>query len=430
MKDPIFLRRSDLLSLDDASYWKGMLYQVTKVGLELEVAPPKGLDRPDFETDVTTALAPSGTFNDLGLNGVLDVGKEHCGIEIRIIGRQPHFRSLQKQLSTIMGTLLQKGARARSTCGLHFHLLTPGLAEPVPEIILANLWNLVRRYSPELRFLTSCGESRGAMCRRENFTSHKEMIQHSPATERMRDIQKALKESDIVPQHQNFFNLEHVQFNDSGAISDFHLEFRFLDADLSATSVTAKIFLMLAMMLKAVDFSQYGVIHVGKIVPWRRKTYLLGILNNNKGALATSDTSELTDEMIEELRRGCRELLDLLSPVFESFENNPSLEVLNCLAEQPISLLRCSGYDWTDIENLLSKRAALDDFGLDETDRKLMQYIEVGEWSGMSSLESWEWCASRELYLTPQSLEQRLARLKELRGLRWDTARGAVLFTR
>jgi hypothetical protein len=82
------------------------------------------------------------------------------------------------------------------------------------------------------------------------------------------------------------------------------------------------------------------------------------------------------------------------------------------------------------IESLLSKRAALDDFGLDETDRKLMQNIEVGEWTGMSSLESWEWNASRELYLTPQDLERRLARLKELRGLRWDAARGALLFTR
>jgi hypothetical protein len=430
MKDPIFLRRTDLLSLDDASYWKGLLYQVTKIGLELEVAPPKGVERPTFEAAVNQVLAPSGTLDFLGVNGVLDVATEHCGVEIRIIGRQPHFRSQQKQLASIMNALIQQGSRARSTCGLHFHLLTPGLAEPVPEIILANLWNLVRRYSPELRFITSCGETRNGLCRRQNFTSHMEMVQLSPATLSMSEIKKALKESDLVPEHQNFFNLQHAQFNEAGDVSDFHLEFRFLDADLSPTSVNAKIFLILALLLKSVDLSQYGVIHVGKIVPWRRKEHLLNILNNNNGALATSDTSALTDAMIEELRQGCRELLDLLAPVFERFENNPSLEVLNYLAEQPISLLRCAGYDWLHIENLLSKRAALDDFGLDETDRKLMQNIEVGEWTGMSSLESWEWNASRELYLTPQDLERRLARLKELRGLRWDAARGALLFTR
>ncbi len=430
MKDPIFLRRNDILLLDAASYWKDLLYQVAKIGLELEVATPKGCDRPTFETTLTELLAPSGTLSSLGVNGVLDIAKEHCGVEIRIIGRQPHFRALQRQLLVIMNALLQQGARARSTCGLHFHLLTPGLAEAVPEIILANLWNLVRRYSPELRFLTSGGDARNALCRRQNFTSHLEMIQHSPATMRMPEIKQTLKESELVPEHQNFFNLEHVQFNPQGAVTDFHLEFRFPDADFSPTSVTAKTFLFLAMLLKSVDLSQYGVIHVGKIAPWRRKTYLLGILNNNNGELATSDTSALTDAMLQELRQGCQELLDLLTPVFERFDDNPSLEVLHYLAEQPVSLLRCAGYNWLEIESLLSKRAVLDDLGLDETDRKLMQCIELGESTHVISIKSWKWSVSSELYLTPQDLERRLGRLKDLRGLRWDTAQGTLLFTR
>ena len=42
----------------------------------------------------------------------------------------------------------------------------------MPEIILANLWNLTRRYAPELRFITSAGECREALCRRRNYTSH------------------------------------------------------------------------------------------------------------------------------------------------------------------------------------------------------------------------------------------------------------------
>mgnify|MGYP001022583187 CR=1 FL=1 len=428
MKEPIFLRRSDILSLEQARYWKYLLYQVTKIGLELEVAPPKGCDRPTFEESVNRLLIPSGTLNSLGINGVLDISKEHCGVEIRIIGRQPHYRSLQRQLTTIMNALLQQGSRARSTCGLHFHILTPGLAEPVPEIILANLWNLVRRYAPELRFLTSCGESRNALCRRRNYTSHLEMVRQSPATMHMHEIQQALKTSDLVPEHQNFINLEHLQFDQSGAVTDFHLEFRFPDADLSPTSVTAKTFLFLGLLLKAVDLSQYGVIHVGKIVPWRRKVYLLGILNNNDGNLATSDTSSLTEEMIEELRQGCLELLDLLAPVFEHFEDNPSLDVLQFLADLPVSLLHCAGYQWGEIESLLAKRTEQDETGLDETDRKLMQTIELGEWTHMASVESWKWNTSRELYLTPQDLEHRLGRLADLRGLRWDARLGTMVF--
>jgi hypothetical protein len=246
----------------------------------------------------------------------------------------------------------------------------------------------------------------------------------------MSEIQRALKESDVVPEHQNFFNLENIRFTETGSISDFHLEFRFPDADLSATSVTAKAFLFLAMLLISVDLSQYGVIHVGKIVPWRRKTYLLGILNNNNGDLATSDTSALTDEMIAELCQGCQELLDLLMPIFDRLDENQPLEVLHYLAEQPISLMRCAGYDWQEIEALLSRRAAQDESGLDETDCKLMQYIELGEWTHVTSIESWKWNASRELYLTPQDLERRMARLKDLRGMRWDDVKGTVLFVR
>lgn len=430
MKDPIFLRRADLLSFEDAVYWKDLLYQVTKIGLELEVAPPKGMERPDFEAGVAAALAPSGSYERLGAWGVLDVAKEHCGVEIRIIGRQPHYRVLRRQLKGIFDVLIAQGARARSTCGLHFHLLTPGLAEPVPEIILANLWNLVRRYAPELRFITSCGEARQALCRRANFTAHTEMVRLSPATLRMAAIQQSLRHSETVPEHQNFFNLEHVLFTPEGDISDLHLEFRFADADLSPTAVAAKTFLFLALLLKAVDLSQYGVIHVGKIVPWRRKTFLLGILNNNNGALATSDTSALSDEMVAELTSGAQELLDLLSPVFERFEDNAALDILTYLAQQPVSLLRCAGYDWAGIETLLARRSSLDDSGLDETDRNLMRSIEVGEWAQMASQEAWLWNASRELYLTPQDLERRLTRLTNLRGLRWDAGRGTMLFTR
>lgn len=435
MKDPIILRRDDLLDPDQARYWKDLLYRVIKIGTELEVAPPKGADRPSFEAAVQEALLPSGSLDRLGANGVLDAAPEHCGIEVRVIGRHPHFGALQRQYVRIMHSLKDQGARTRPTCGLHFHLLTPGLAEPVPEIVLANLWNLTRRYAPELKYLTSGGESRAGLCRRRQHNSHLEMIWHSPGLMTMAQIQDKLKVSLMVPEHQNFLNLEHLGFAEAGGILPFHVEFRFPDADFSPTSVTAKTFLFLALALKCVDLSQYGVIHVGKIGPWRRKIELLNLLSNNDGNLATSNTSGLTDEIIEELRPGCYELLDLLSPAFERFEDgshlgeHPALAVLLALAQQPISLLRCAGYGWEDIESLLSERADLDEVGVDETDRRLMQRIELGEWSGLPSLESWQWQAARELHLTPQDLERRLGKLRALRGLRWDTRQGAMVFS-
>ncbi|MCK4449619.1 MAG: hypothetical protein KAX26_03400, partial [Anaerolineae bacterium] len=261
-------------------------------------------------------------------------------------------------------------------------------------------------------------------------------VKLTPGVMSMAEIQHHLRDSKRVPEHQNFINLEHVTFTEDGAVRDFHLEFRFPDADLSPTSIVAKTFLFLAMLLKAVEMSQYGVIHVGRIKEWRRKVELLDMLNNNDGKLATSDTSGVTPEVMDELRAGCRELLELLKPVFGRFarvacegsEDHPAFEVLNLLAETPLSLLRASGRDWREIEQLLSERAAVTSGEWDETDRRLSRLIELAELTGHTALEAWKWEAARELFLTPQELERRLERLDSWRGLKWDAELGTMVF--
>jgi hypothetical protein len=425
-----------VLDHDEAMYWKDLLYRTVKVGTELEFALPKGVRRDDFLPPLLKALCPSRDLLNLGAHGVYDVVFEHCGVEIQVIGRQPYYPALLDQYRTILEPLLEQGVRVRPTCGLHYHLLTVGLGEPVPEIVLANVWNLTRRYAPHLRFLTSGGDRPEALCRRRNHTSHLEMVRHTPGIHSMRQIQATLRESHRVPEHQNFLNLEHVTFTDDGAIKDFHLEFRFPDADLSPTSIVAKTFLFLAMVLKAVEMSQYGIIHVGRIRKWRRKVELLDLLSNNDGPLATSDTSRIAEGMVEELRVGTRELLELLKPIFGRFaratfdggEEHPAYEVLSLLAETPISLLRCSGRDWDEIEALLSERASLKPGWWDQNDRRLIRAIELAELTGHAEVESWKWEAARALFLTPQELDRRLDRLDGWRGLAWDHGLGTMVF--
>ncbi|MGC9400485.1 MAG: hypothetical protein ACP5HM_15300 [Anaerolineae bacterium] len=437
MKEPILFRRDDLLSHEAAMYWKDLLYRTVKIGTELEFALPKGVRKDDFFPELVETLKPSKDLNNLGEYGVFDVISEHCGIEIQVIGRQPYYPALVRQYHAILDPLLEKGVRARPTCGLHYHTLTIGLSEPMPEIILANVWNLTRRYAPHLRFLTSCGDRPEALCRHRTYTSHLEMVKHTPGSYTMQQIQQKLHTSKTVPEHQNFLNLEHVAFTENGAVKDFHLEFRFPDADIAPTSIVAKTFLFLAMLLKAVEMSQHGVIHVGRIQKWRRKVHLLDLLSNNDGNLATSDTSHVTAEVIEELRVGCRELLELLKPVFGRFarvsfeaqeEHHPAFEVLSLLAETPISLLRCSGRSWPEIERLLGERAALPTDNWDQSDRRLIRVIELAELTGFTEPESWKWETARELFLTPQELERRLEHLDRWRGLRWDMELGSMVF--
>jgi hypothetical protein len=436
MKEPILFRRDDTLRHEQAMYWKDLLYRTVKIGAELEFAVPKGVRKDEFMPKLIEKLQPSGDLGDLGEYGVFGVVSEHCGVEIQVIGRQPHFPALAEQYRNILLPLLAEGVRARPTCGLHYHMLAIGLSDPMPEIVLANVWNLTRRYAPNLRFLTSGGDSLQALCRRRNYASHLEMVRHTPGVQTMREIQQKLCESRQVPEHQNFLNLEHVRFTDNGNIRDFHLEFRFPDADLSPTSVVSKGFLFLAMLLKAVEMSQYGVIHVGRIREWRRKCHLLDLLSNNDGNLATSDTSAITSEMIEELRVGCRELLELLKPIFGRFawtsfdgvEDHPAFEVLSTLSETPVSLMRCSGRDWEDIETLLSERVAVKPGDWDKSDYRLIRAVELAELTGYGEPESWKWEIARELYLTPQELDRRIVRLDRWRGIKWDHKLGSMVF--
>jgi len=436
MKEPIIFRRDDILSHEQAMYWKDLLYRTVKIGTEIEFALPKGSNKQEFMSPLIEALQPTQDLTNLGRYGVLGVIDEHCGVEIQVIGRQPYYPALSEQYHAILDPLLERRVRARATCGLHYHTLAIGLSEPVPEIVLANVWNLTRRYAPHLRYLTSAGDRPEALCRRRNYNSHLEMVRHTPGVYSMREIQQLLHKSQRVPEHQNFLNLEHVTFTGDGAVQDFHLEFRFPDADLAPTSIVAKTFLFLAILLKAVEMSQYGVIHVGRVREWKRKKELLDMLSNNDGNLATSDTSAVTPEVLDELRAGCRELLELLKPIFGRFarvacegsEDHPAFEVLSLLAETPLSLLRASGRDWLEIEQLLSERAAVTAGEWDKIDRRLTRLIELAELTQYTTPEAWKWEAARELFLTPQELERRLARLAGWRGLKWDVGLGTMVF--
>ncbi len=153
------------------------------------------------------------------------------------------------------------------------------------------------------------------------------------------------------------------------------------------------------------------------------------MLSNNDGNLATSDTRAVSDDIIEELRQGSYELLDLLAPTLDRLSENVALDVLLSLAETPISLLRCAGYTWDEIESRLSGRISQNEVGLDEIDHRLMQRIELGEWSHHPSPDDWQWHAAHELYLAPQELERRLEKLNILRGLRWNVRQGTMVFT-
>lgn len=423
--EPIFFQRKDRLGLTEAGYFQDLLYRTIKIGTELEFALPKGVRREDFQPQIETLLSPSKNMNQLGPLGVYDVIKEHCGIEVQIIGRHPHWDALCKQYRQAVLPLLEKGIRMRPTCGLHYHLIGIGLAETVPEIILANFWNMARKFAPGLKFITSGGDSMQGLCRRRQHNAHYEFLRQSPLNRSMSQIQGHLKESMEVPEHQNFFNLEHIRFDEAGDIQTFHVELRFADGDLAPVSITAKTFLFLAMLLKAVEISKFGLLHVGKIRDWNRQKELMDMISNNDGKLATSDTSAITPAILEEYRNNAAGLLSFLKSIFIILDN-PAEIILRELCQRPISLRRISGDDWPQIDQDLY-RIVEPLRSYDETDQKIIKVIELGLVQGAANMEEWLKRAAFKANV-PKAIVRQKIRGYVFREPVWNDKLGGMVF--
>lgn len=426
-EDIVFFRRNDALSHQQDRYYQDLFYRVLKIGPELEFGLPRRTNSQEFRDHLEGRLKPSRDLENLGELGIFNVVKEHCGVELQVIGRHPHWHSLLDQYTQITEILLEEKVRMRQTCGLHFHLIAVGLSERVPEIILANLWNLVRRHAPGLKWLCSGGDVREGLCRRRQHNAHQEFMSKTPVFQSMAQIQQRLKNSANVPEHQNFFNLEHVVFDDDARIKTFHLELRFPDGDLAPTSIVAKTFLFLALVLKAVEISKYGLLHTGAKPNWDRKRELLDLLSNNDGNLARSDTSKIGPREIEELRDNAFELLIFLKSVLNQF-TNPAFCVLKHLAHTPISLYRVEGCSWQDIETTLREYANYPVF-VDETDRVIIKHIELGLERNHPSTDAWLTRLSAKTGIPKSNVKLRIDRYLE-RYPAWDREIGSYVFGR
>ncbi len=424
---PAFLLRPDCLTVPEARYFQDLLYRTVKIGTEVEFALPKGVLREQLQPRIEAALQPSRDMNQLGALGVYDVIREHCGIEILVIGRHPHWDSLLDQYRKIILPLLAEKIRMRPTCGLHFHMLGIGLAEEIPEIVLANFWNMSRIFAPGLKFITSGGESREGLCRRRQHNAHQEFIRHSPATQTMQKIQAILKKSMVVPEHQNFFNLEHIQFSEQGNLSNFHVEMRYPDGDLCPVSITAKTFLFLTMLLKAVEISKFGLLHIEECTALQRNQELLAMISNNDGKIATSDTSGITDEILPEYQQNIQALLTFLKSIFLILDN-PAELILQQLAEDPVSLRRSRGDSWQQIEKDLTE-SITPLYDLDQLDYELIKIIELGMVVNVANERLWYRQAAAMLQISATEVSQRLQGYHDRTPV-WAPEMGSIVFLR
>jgi hypothetical protein len=393
---------------------------------------------------------PSENVGRVGRSGALSVVKDGSlpggGIEVPTVGRRLHWQSFYNMCSGIIDPIVARGGFVNERCGQHFHILTAyfekgipsrinELEEPLPEIVLANLHQLHRRYELAMFWIMSAGEKMEHLTRWARF--RQSGYRFSALRHRMEKVQKELAEHIVCmggsSQNGKYASVAYhfCNFDDNGDVETLHIENRIADGCLSPAVVTAWAMMCYALVIKAVRLSQYGIMEVGDddfvANTQAARPHLIGGEKRGWEGSRHADTSGIGPS-VPFLRELSRELIQILKP--ELHNMGPAFHILMDLAERPCSLRRTDGDSWDKIEDDLygpyAKHEAAGDLAGEEDIRELVDLAGIVE---CDDLTSWIEEVAANLGRTPETVETAVNRLLSSENYRWSEAIGALITT-
>ena len=342
----------------------------------------------NIRQQLTNTLVPTNDLSKLGPHGTMSVIKDGSlsgggGVEVTTVGRRINYNNFLRQAKIVISECAKRGAYADERTSIHMHLIASYLTlqsmdggraikaicddnrnrqvikeleEPVPEIILANMHQLIRRYHNAIVWMTSSGSDKNHMTRWCKF--RKSILGFSASRTKMNRILQQLADNDGHRGKYSFMNYTNSTFDSKGNLDRFHVEGRFCDGMLSPTAVASIGMLLYAISMASIRLSQYGVLKSGDSSYMRQASDIEATLLNNDGGWSgarTSNTSRFAVH-IETVRKQASELLNLLQP--ELRKQPQALHALKSLAEKPCSMRIIEGTSWEDIEKdlVMNKR--------------------------------------------------------------------------
>jgi hypothetical protein len=326
------------------------------------------------------SLNPTRFVGEHGSTGVYKVCKDGSllgdgGVEVATVGKRVQFMPLYKMVKGILDICKENRAFLDERCSVHTHLLASYLnpnfsgndrgthflkgainemERPLPEIVLANFHQLVRRFHCALIWMSSAGKSRKNLTRWEKF--RKPILPYSAVRNRMAQVRQEVGGASKSKRKYALMNYDPVKFDANGDVNILHVEGRYMDGCWSAASIVAHACLLYGLMMKAVEFSRHGILKAGDKIYMDKQREILANLCNNDGpwdGSRHSDTSKL-DPYIWDLVKQSRQVVRLIKSNLS--ELSPASEILNSLAERPLALRLADGESWEDIESCLAPR--------------------------------------------------------------------------
>ena len=356
--------------------------------------------------DIAVVLKPNNSYGIISEFGVHSIttdgslsGKK--GIEIITVGRRVDYWEFYKMSKKIINTATSRGAFVNERCSLHMHVLAAyygkiaagekfgiptrinEMEKSLPEIVVANLHQLVRKYQNAMTWMTMGLDNPEHMTRWEKFRVS--VLLTSAIYDPMIEVRNKVSKT-AGGNKYGWINYSNIGFDDSGNIKTFHIEFRAADCLLCPSAAAALACIYYALVIKAVEISRYGVLEVGDS-KWLKHTVVIknAILNNMK-PYDSGDRFGYTKSLLKyqnELVFDSLELIHQLKHIL--IKIGPAYEVLEKLAERPIALRRCGGESWTDIEKDLAVVINKEDsFGI-----KMNEFIDLRLIEDCKNLNEW-----------------------------------------
>jgi hypothetical protein len=412
----------------------------------------------DIRHDAATVRAemkelfdPSDHVGKVGKSGALRVVKDNSlieggGIEVPTVGRRVHWASFYKMCDDIIRPIAERGGYVNHRCGQHYHVLASYLPKstvggqditeleyPVPEIILANLHQLYRRYEVAMFWLMSAGDKLQHLTRWARF--RQSLWRFSALKSPMSKIQAEMSTA-IVSMNENqkgkyaSVSYEFCDFDNDGDCSRFHIENRIADGAMSAAAVTAWAMLCYALVLKAVRVSQYGIMETGSRSYMDRvkeiRPHLIDGEMRGWGDERHANTGGL-EPFVPWLQGNAKELIQLLKP--ELSHLGPAYDILYSMSERPLSIRRSAGDSWEKIEeDLYGEYAALQARSSSGDDRMAIQeIIDLTSIYECGNLEEWEGEVAASLGKEVSDIQEIVRDLINSGEYRWSEPIGGVI---
>lgn len=409
--DKLFLKPEDGIPYNDIKKFKNLIEKNAVIGIELEAE----FQRLPNQTTLAQQLGVTNTtdmreVSELGVQSVAYDGSLGNGWEVRILGLNEPFHVTQQRITKIQKILDKNTAKYSKRAGIHYSVLLLQNYS-LPEIITANIWNIVRAFSGALFYISSGHEK---MSPQDTFivrsgiqTYAKPHLSHSPTHRAMRDIISGIGKYSQC-------NLSKTRFRADQQTKGLFVEFRGIDNLRTPSAITSLAYLYKAIVYKAVEFSEFGIASVEKLNNW----------TENKKVTQALIGGAQTEEDLEILKQHANHLLKLLTPSIKILDGD-SLPVLQKLADEPVSL-RITKYrkdkHWKVEKELQIKQKK------EKTTQKIIRQIITLQVIQAKDTKEWKQKVANELQMIPRNVEYHLTNIKKKsKTLEWDENIGSYI---